>query len=64
MDMFNKVLTTEKKEFFKLFSDANGKLRLIIATLAFDMGVDCTDIRRIVNWGTPSILEESVQESG
>ena len=40
------------------------KLRLIIATSAFGLGIDCSDIRQIFHWGLPSNMEEYVQETG
>lgn len=65
VDMFTAVLTTEKKEeVLESFAKNGGKLRLVIATTAFGMGIDCSDIRRIVHWGMPSTLEEYVQETG
>jgi len=36
----------------------------IIAITAFGLGVDCRDITRIINWGTPNSLEELAQETG
>ena len=63
--MYSRVLTTAKKdEVLSYFSQKNGKLHLVIATTAFGMGVDCPDIHRIIHWGMPSTLEESVQETG
>lgn len=65
VDMFTRVLTPEKKEeVLASFSQKDGKLRLLIATTAFGMGIDCSDIRRIIHWGMPSTLEEYVQETG
>ena len=59
------MLTTEKKEeVLELFAKSSGKLRLVIATTAFGMGIDCPDIRKIIHWGIPSTLEEYVQETG
>ena len=65
LDMFSRVQTAAKRdEVLQSFSEIGGKLRLIIATTAFGMGLDCADVRRIFHWGLPSTLEEYVQESG
>ena len=39
-------------------------LRIVIATIAFGMGIDCADIRQIIHWGVPADAEMYVQESG
>ena len=36
----------------------------VIATAAFGMGVDITDIRQIIHWGLPATHEEYAQETG
>lgn len=41
-----------------------GKRRLVIATSAFSMGVDCPDIRNIIHFGPSSSVIQYVQESG
>jgi len=41
-----------------------GKLRLLIATIAFSMGVDCPDICNVHVHSPPSSLVQYVQESG
>ena len=65
VDMYTRVLTADKKdEVLACFSQKDGKLRIVIATTAFGMGVDCPDIRRIIHWGMPATLEEYVQETG
>ena len=65
IEMFTAVLTTEKKEeVLGSFVRSDGKVRLLIATTAFGMDIDCPDIRRILHWGTPGTLEEYVQETG
>ena len=46
------------------FSKSDTSLRLVIATSAFGMGVDCPDIRTVIHWGLPSTLEEYVEETG
>lgn len=46
------------------FCNPNRTLRIVLATTAFRMGVDCSDIRVIIHWGAPSSLEQYVQETG
>lgn len=46
------------------FCKNNSTLRILIATTAFGLGVDCHCISRVINWGAPHSLEELVQESG
>lgn len=41
----------------------NGKLRVLIATTAFSMGVDHKDIHCILHFGPPSTITEYVQEN-
>ena len=53
-----------REEIIAEFCKTRTNLRLIIASTAFGLGVDCKDITRIINYGTPSTLEELVQETG
>lgn len=39
-------------------------LRIIIATIAFGMGINCPDVRQIIHWGVPQNTEMYIQESG
>ena len=65
IDMFISAFTDHRKEeVLSLFTRPKRILRLIIATTAFGLGVDCPNIRRIIHWGFPSTLEEYVQETG
>ena len=53
-----------REEVLMEFCKKDSTLRLLIASTAFGLGVDCMDISRIINYETPSSLEELVQEIG
>lgn len=54
---------TVKKKLLHQFTSPSA-LRLIIATSAFGMGIDCPDVRQVIHWGVPDDVEMYVQESG
>jgi len=63
--MYTRASTADMKQrVMSLFSNIGGTLRLIIATTAFSMGIDCPDVHQIIHWGVPSSLEQYVQEIG
>ena len=65
VDMFTRVNTQEKRDqIVERFKTINCTLRVLIATTAFGMGVDCPDIRKVFHWGAPSEIKEYVQEMG
>ena len=67
MNLFNQVNShcyIRKKYIFQMKASLaqdmlspGGQTKLLLATPAFGMGVDCPDIRRVVHAGVPSTLE-------
>ena len=46
------------------FMGVSSKLRLVIATIAFGLGLDCPDVRYVIHWGPPGNIEAYLQETG
>ena len=65
VDLYTRVSTVPMREkVLNSFTKPDSTLKLLIATTAFGMGVDCRDIRTIIHWGAPSDIEQYVQETG
>ena len=65
IDRFTACTTkTVEESITNSFSDINGKLRIVVATIAFGMGLDCPGVRKIIHWRPPSDLESYIQERG
>ena len=52
-----------KENIVSLFT-TESTLRIVIATVAFGMGIDCHDIRQVIHFGPSSGIESYVQETG
>ena len=46
------------------FTQVDGNVRLVFAMIAFAMGLDTPDVRRIIHWSPPDDIELYIQESG
>ena len=46
-----------KEKVSKEVGDARGKVKLLLATEAYGMGADCSNIRRVIHIGPPNSLE-------
>jgi ATP-dependent DNA helicase RecQ len=57
-----KMGTKVRTEVHRAFS--TDELQIVVATVAFGMGIDKPDIRRVIHYGCPKSLEAYYQESG
>ncbi|XP_066920183.1 recQ-like DNA helicase blm-1 [Clytia hemisphaerica] len=63
--MFHCYTQEEIQKFIiQSFSDPEGSVRVLIATIAFGMGVDCKDLNIALHYGPPSATEDYFQETG
>ena len=65
VDMFTACTKKNVKDaILQGFCDPCGILRVVVATVAFGLGLDCPNVRKIIHWGPPSDVEEYLQETG
>ena len=55
---------SNKEAVLKSFQDPKGVIRILVATIAFGMGVDCRAVHRAIHFGPSKNLEAFTQESG
>ena len=53
-----------KKNVLKSFTQPNGLVRIVVATVAFGMGLDSPNVRYVIHWGPPNDIKLYVQETG
>lgn len=64
VDMFTSATQQQVKDnVIKLFCKES-RLRIVICTIAFGMGIDCADVRQVVHWGPSKDVEGYMQEVG
>ena len=65
IDMFTACTHPDVKDsILASFTTAQSTLRIVVATIAFRMGLDCPNIRRIIHLGPPNDIESYLQETG
>ena len=65
VEMYTRACTIEMREkVLTSFAKENSKLRIVITTTAFSVGIHCPDIQQIIHYGTPSVPEQYIQEIG
>ena len=62
--MHSQTVSNVKDHILLQFSQANGHLRVLIATIAFGMGINSLGVRRVIHFGPSKTIEAYVQESG
>ena len=64
VEMFHSSLDEETKDNILKKFKTGDKLKCLVSTIAFGMGVNIPDIRIIINWGAPSSLLQYWQQVG
>jgi len=65
VDMFTACThPTVKKAILDTFPKRDSVLRVVVATIAFGMGLDCPNVRKVIHWGPSSDVESYIQETG
>ena len=64
VDMFHSSIDVEIKESILASFTKPSQLRVVIATVAFGMGIDCADVRQVFHVGPPEDVECYIQETG
>lgn len=64
VDMFLSITESDHKEKIIQSFTRDSQLRIVVATIAFGMGIDCHDIRQVIHIGLPDDLESYIQETG
>ena len=64
VDVFTSVTDQHQKDGIINAFTRPSQLWVVIATIAFGMGIDCPDVRQIVHIGLPDDVESYIQETG
>ena len=66
VEMFTSVTGTAQKDYIVKAFTSESYLRIVIATIAFGMGIDCPDVHQVVHIGLPDDTKSYniMQETG
>ena len=56
--------SANKENILGSFADEKGIIRVLVATIAFGMGVDCKAVSRVIHFGPSKNIESYAQETG
>ena len=62
--MHSQTSSNVKDHILQQFSQTDGHLRILVATIVFGMGVNCKGVRRVIHFGPSKTIEAYIQESG
>ena len=65
MEMFHsRIDELNREQILQSMAVADGTIRVLIATIAYGMGIDCKDVKAVIHHGPSKNLETYMQESG
>ena len=65
VEMFHsRIDELNRNEILKSLSNEAGTIRILIATIAYGMGIDCKGVRTVIHYGPSRNIEAYLQESG
>ena len=65
VDMFSECTYKEVKDtIIKEFTIPTSRLRIVVSTIAFEMGIDAPNVRKTIHWGPSNDIELYIQETG
>ena len=56
--------SSNQRHIIESFTKADGAVRVVVATVAFGMGLDSPNVSSVVHWGVPHDMDMYVQETG
>ncbi len=62
--MHSQTSSNAKDHILQQFSQTDGHLRILVATIVFGMGVNCKGVQRVIHFGPSKTIEAYIQESG